>query len=94
MSDLEALKKAHEDLVQKIKDLGPEPPQPSTERRAFPMGKAKAPNQERVKDWEQQVKTYRNYRSKWLKLKTLEVEASNKLYRARLADGWGGYDIV
>ena len=66
--------------------LGPEPPKPSPESRAFgTKGKAGA-DPAHVARWESETKAYNSWRAKYTKLKKAQVAASNELFQERKAE--------
>jgi hypothetical protein len=81
-----ALQRASDEAKAKLDALGPEPPKPSSESRAFgSQGKeaARAKYPEQVARWEAETKAYNTWRRKYGPLKKAEVEASNAAFRER-----------
>lgn len=83
--DLGALEAAARKATEAVDALGPEPPKPSPESRAFGTQGRAGTDPATVKAYDERVKAHSRWRRQFSKLKKLEVEASNAAFRAKRA---------
>jgi hypothetical protein len=81
--EIAALQAAYDEAKAKLDAIGPEPTKPSNERQRFGKNGRQFASPEAVAEYDAAVKAHNSWRSKYSKLKKAEVEASNRLFRAR-----------
>lgn len=80
---LETLQTAYNEAKRKLDELGKEPAKPSPENRAFGSNGREKAAKELVEKYDASVREFNSYRTKYLRLKKAEVEASNALFHAK-----------